>query len=145
MPGPIWKPRKRTAAERRADALERRAQHYGGADDWPALREAVFRRDRWKCLLCPKTAFAGAALQAAHVKSVGMGGARVGSPSGAEKSDPANIATLCVDCHREVDQGTNRAALRVRLAERLAASIEREQRALTLRYDARTEAITETE
>lgn len=125
---PVPKPEKRSASERRRLAVERRALHYGGADDWPALKEQVFKRDRWACLLCKRTAFDGWSLQCAHVRSVGMGGVRQGSASAAQVADPSNLATLCVDCHRAVDQGTERAALRERLSVQLDALYNRLER-----------------
>ena len=124
-----WKPRRKTKAERRAAALEKRRSHYGGAEDWEALKLHVFQRDRWTCLLCPKSAHDGYALQAAHVVTVGMGGVVAGTPRAAVVSDPANIATLCVDCHRAIDQGTDRAALRERLRAKLSALYNRLERA----------------
>lgn len=66
----------------------------------PAVKRAVYLRDNGRCVLCgrPGDPFA-------HLISRSHGGL------GREE----NIVTLCPDCHREYDQGTNRKEIYVRL------------------------------
>lgn len=110
---PVPKPVRKSKAERRLEALDRRVNHYGGAEDWQALKLRVFARDRYRCILCgadnPKT---GVALEAAHLEGTGMGG-RV-------SCDENRIVTLCHACHSQVDQGTHRAEYRERIEAYLA-------------------------
>lgn len=124
---PAPKPSKQSKTERRRAAAERRSSHYGGADDWPALKERVFRRDRWACFVpgCKRNAFSGHALECAHIQSVGMGGAPSGGARSATISDERNLVTLCHEHHTAFDQGPARATLREQVTAKLEALYNR--------------------
>lgn len=55
---------------------------------WEAMREAVFRRDNWRCVACGRLG----PLECDHVRPLALGGA---------PWDPANLQSLCHDCHAE--------------------------------------------
>lgn len=100
---PQPKPQRQSKEERRAAARQRRVWHYGGANDWPALKQAVFSRDRYCCISCGKDhCSTGEALECAHIKTVGMGGRRQGSPDAI--NDLKWFASLCHTCHHLLDQ-----------------------------------------
>jgi hypothetical protein len=119
-----WKPPKRTKRQRLLEARERRRLHYGGADSWPALKEACFQRDRWCCLFLARHRCGGdhlqngCALEAAHLKPVGMGGRRQGAPSAI--NDVKWLATVCTGCHRLLDQSVHAATLHAYAKQLLA-------------------------
>lgn len=66
----------------------------------PAVKRAVYIRDNGRCVLCGRPGDPWC-----HVVPRSQGGL------GREE----NIVTLCPDCHRSYDQGTNRNALYARL------------------------------
>jgi hypothetical protein len=103
IPKPPRRPNKRKRLLLRA---KNRREHYGGAADYPALRLEVFARDRYRCLFCGadhlKTA---CGLEIAHLRAVGMGGRRVGSPGAMDH--PMWLATACHRCGRLVDQASD--------------------------------------
>lgn len=70
-----------------------------------AVKNAVWSRDRLRCILCGNPR----AMPNAHYISRAEGGL------GVEK----NIVTLCADCHREYDQTTHRKAIREEIRQYL--------------------------
>ena len=116
-----WKPAKRTRTQRYREARERRIRQYGGSADWPALRAEVFSRDRFRCIAPGCTVDhlrTGAPLSPAHLKSVGMGGRRVGSAGALDH--PKWIATCCMEHARALDEAPNREQLRMAIRRRLS-------------------------
>jgi 5-methylcytosine-specific restriction endonuclease McrA len=139
------KPPKRNGIARKRSASVERSQHYGGAEDWPALKLRVLQRDRYRCVACdadnPKR---GTALECAHIRSVGMGGRssgrsalaalpaaavpkeqpRSGSMTRTSSVGPINdealLVTLCRKCHQQFDQGSERSEIRARVLATLA-------------------------
>jgi 5-methylcytosine-specific restriction endonuclease McrA len=105
---PVPKPTKKSKAQRRLEALDRRIRHYGGAHDWPETKERVFVRARYRCEGCGiDHCVTGTALQVCHLDAVGMGG-RI-------SVDETRMVALCVSCHHELDQGLVKAAMRERM------------------------------
>jgi len=87
------------------EALRRRVNHYGGSTDWQALKQEVFKRDRWRCIYPGCTADhlkTGVALECAHLRGVQMGGRREGSPGAIDH--PMWLATICHQHHIALDQ-----------------------------------------
>ena len=64
----------------------------------PAVKRAVWWRDRGRCILCGNKA----AMPNAHYISRAEGGLGI----------EQNIVTLCHECHREYDQSTRRKVIR---------------------------------
>ena len=71
----------------------------------PAVKRAVWWRDRGRCILCSNKA----AMPNAHFISRAEGGLGI----------EQNIVTLCGDCHREYDQSTHRKAIREEIRQYL--------------------------
>jgi len=59
-------------------------------DDYRALVQRVYERDRWKCTKCGRVT----SLTPHHKKKRSQGGG----------DTMENIVTLCVDCHRDTDE-----------------------------------------
>lgn len=59
-------------------------------DDYRALVQSLYTRDRWKCTKCGRRT----SLTPHHIKKRSQGGG--------DTLD--NLITLCVDCHRDVDE-----------------------------------------
>lgn len=60
--------------------------------EYIAWREAVFKRDGWKCRMCPQV---GGKLHAHHIKSF--------SHHKKSRFDVANGLTLCISCHKKTE------------------------------------------
>lgn len=59
----------------------------------PLMREAVYRRDKGRCIFCGSTY----GLQCAHYIARSQGGLGIAQ----------NLAMLCVNCHTALDNGNN--------------------------------------
>jgi 5-methylcytosine-specific restriction endonuclease McrA len=62
--------------------------------DGGRLRAAVFRRDRYRCVICDAPGVVSG-LDIHHADPKGMGGSRL-------LDDPANLVSLCRACHTDV-------------------------------------------
>lgn len=62
------------------------------ADPTPAVRQAVYQRDMFRCVLCGATG----SLTFQHRQAVGMGGSKV-------RPSISDGVTLCASCNRDVE------------------------------------------
>jgi 5-methylcytosine-specific restriction protein A len=69
--------------------------------EWRALRGAVLRRDRYRCVVCGADVSGKGQARVDHIRRIQDGGARL---------DPANMRTLCIlhdnQSHREKGTGS---------------------------------------
>lgn len=61
-------------------------ERYGGTKNWQLLREAILKRDGYKCVIC-KT---DKQLRVHHLIPLSKGG----------KNEPQNLITVCSNCHK---------------------------------------------
>jgi 5-methylcytosine-specific restriction enzyme A len=54
--------------------------------EWERRKRRILRRDRWICAIC-----GGLAATVDHIRPISAGGS----------NDPANLRSLCLDCHLE--------------------------------------------
>lgn len=84
--------------------------------DGGLLRRAVFRRDRYRCVICNVSGWT-AGLDVHHAQPKGMGGSRL-------LDDPENLVSLCRPCHSDV-HGPHRRRWTPRLIEAARAAMPR--------------------
>lgn len=78
---------------------------------WSRARRQVFKRDRYRCVLCGKAG----RLECDHVRPLAKGGAPY---------DPENLRTLCRDCHIQATAKGNRRPLGAKAAAWQALAAE---------------------
>ena len=89
----------------------------------PKVKDAVFERDDHKCIWCGHYGYRSWAC--AHWISRAQGGLGI----------EENILTLCPDCHREYDNGTDREGMKEYFRQYLSYRYKREIREKDVKYN----------